>query len=298
MTRYGEAGYLAMLDDIVTKGNQRMDRTGVGTRALFGYQLRFDLTQGFPLLTTKRIAWRTAFREMLWIIGGGRNIRDLLEQGVHIWSEWPHLTYMLETGDKIALKEFENRVLDDDAFAQRWGDLGPIYGVQFRSWCNPLTGERHDQLAEAVRKLRENPYDRRIIVEGWNVAEIDQMALPPCHKTYQFHVADGKLTTICQQRSCDSTLGVPFNICNAALMTHLIAAQSGLTAGELVWFGCDVHVYMNHLDAVAEQCARTPGTPPQIRLDPDVQSLFDYRMEHIRIEGYEHQGKISAPVAV
>jgi thymidylate synthase len=305
--------YLNLMRRIWAEGDERIDRTGVGTRSLFGPQLRFDLSGGrVPLLTTKRVYWKAAAREMLWFLTGETNIRPLLQQGVTIWSDWPLAKYRGATGDTVSQAEFEARIVEEAAFAERWGDLGPVYGKQWVDWptYEPAgeglfrAGPGINQVAQVVESLRRNPGGRRHIIEGWNVAELDGMALPPCHKTYQFHVAGGKGDEVgrlnCQlyQRSCDVALGLPFNLFGAALLTRMIAAQAGYEAGELIWTGGDTHLYLNHAELVAEQLSREPAGEPRLALLRKPDSIFDYRFEDFEVRDYAPQAAIRAPVAV
>ncbi len=303
-----ERQYLDLMQRIWTDGDVRSDRTGVGTRALFGASMRFDLTDNaIPLLTTKRVYWKTAARELLWFLTGDTNIRPLVAQRVHIWTDWPLDRYRRETGEEIDRDSFEQRIIADEEFAVRWGDLGPVYGRQWVDW--PVFEVNADgaflprakgvnQVAELVRSLRENPGSRRHILEGWNVAELDQMALPPCHKTYQFYVSDGRLSAILYQRSADLALGVPFNIFSAALLLRMFAQQCDLSPGELVWMGGDVHLYQNHADLVAEQLSREPQGAPTLLINRRPASMFDYAIEDFEVRDYAPQTHIAAPVAV
>lgn len=303
-----EQPYLDLIRRVWTEGDERVDRTGVGTRALFGAQLRFDLSDdAVPLLTTKRVFWKTAARELLWFLTGDTNIRPLVEQGVKIWSDWPHARYVRETGDAMALEDFEARVRDDAAFAAQWGDLGPVYGAQWVRWPtfvgDDAAGYRRgagiNQLEQIVTSLRDNPGSRRHILTGWNVAELDAMALPPCHMTYQFHVSGGnRLSCLLFQRSCDLGLGFAFNVFEAAMLTRMLAQQCDLVAHELVWSGGDVHLYLNHADLVEEQLQRVPAGAPKLRIGRRPATLFDYRIEDFSVEDYAPQGAIRAPVAV
>ena len=293
---------------IWTQGDERIDRTGVGTRAIFGATMRFDLADDvMPLLTTKRVFWKTAAREMLWFLTGDTNIRELVRQKVHIWTDWPLDKYRRETGEEIDRDDFEQRIIDDDEFAEQWGDLGPVYGKQWVDW--PLyepAGEGLfrksekgiNQIELLIEGIKNNPGSRRHIFTGWNVAELDQMALPPCHKTYQFYVSDGKLSGLLQQRSADLALGVPFNIFSAALLIRLIAQQCDLEPGELVWNGGDVHLYLNHEELVTEQMGRMPDGAPRMIVNRKPASIFDYAIEDFEVLDYEPQAHISAPVAV
>lgn len=299
--------YLALMRRIWEHGDERIDRTGVGTRSLFGAELRFDLADGrMPLLTTKRVFWKTAAREMLWFLTGDTNIRALCAQGVQIWTDWPLDKYRRETGETIAREDFSARIVADADFAARWGDLGPVYGKQWVDWptFEPAgeglfrRGAGINQVAEVVDSLRTNPGSRRHIVEGWNVAELGSMALPPCHKTYQFHVANRKLSGLLYQRSCDLGLGFAFNIFSLALLTRMLAQQCYLEPGEVVWMGGDVHLYLNHAALVEEQLCRAPAGEPRLELAQRPASMFDYRIEDIVVTGYEPQAHIAAPVAV
>jgi thymidylate synthase len=299
--------YLELMRRIWSEGDERVDRTGIGTRAIFGPQLRFDLSGNrVPLLTTKRVYWKAAAREMLWFLTGGTNIRPLLQQGVTIWSDWPLAKYRQDTGDEIAPDAFEARVVEDEAFAARWGDLGPVYGKQWVDWptYQPAgeglyrPGPGINQLAQLIEGLRGNPGGRRHIVEGWNVAELDRMALPPCHKTYQFHVAGNRLSCQLYQRSCDVALGLPFNLFGAALLTRMVAAQAGYEPGELVWTGGDTHLYLNHAELVEAQLARRPAGEPTLELLRVPDSIFGYRFEDFAVHDYAPQGALRAPVAV
>lgn len=307
MNRHYEHQYLDLMRDVWERGSERVDRTGIGTRSLFGVTLRFDLAGGaMPLVTTKRVYWKTATRELLWFLSGSTNIRPLVLQGVKIWNEWPHARYLRETGEDISLEDFVGRIADDAAFAARWGELGPVYGKQWTDW--PTWRYRKDglyergdginQVAEVVRSLRENPGSRRHIIEGWNVAELDRMALPPCHKTYQYHVADGRLNCALYQRSCDVALGLPFNLWAAACLQRMLAQQTGLSPGELVWMGGDVHLYLNHGALVEEQLSRKPSGNPRLELTRKPPSIFDYMIDDFVVRDYAPQPPIQAPVAV
>ena len=304
-----ENQYLDLMRRIWEEGDARIDRTGVGTRSLFGEQLRFDLRDGrVPLLTTKRVYWKAAARELIWFLSGESNIRPLVEQNVHIWTDWPLDHYRKATGEAIERDDFEARIIADDDFAARWGDLGPVYGVQWRHWPRFVpNGDGHfvrdpqgiDQMAMLVASLKDNPASRRHIFTGWNVAELDAMALPPCHMTYQFHVtSDGGLSCNLFQRSCDVALGLPFNLFAAALLTAMLAQQTGLTPRELIWSGGDVHLYQNHAELVAEQLPRTPHGDPRLELRRTPPSLFDYSIDDFFVRDYAPQEHIRAPVAV
>ncbi|MEJ2255717.1 MAG: thymidylate synthase [Woeseiaceae bacterium] len=261
--------YLDMMRLVRDTGARKEDRTGTGTLSVFGHQMRFDLAQGFPLVTTKKLHLRSIIHELLWFLSGDSNIRYLKDNGVSIWDEW----------------------------ADENGDLGPVYGVQWRSWPAP-DGRKIDQIAGIMQQLRENPDSRRIILSAWNVAEIDNMALPPCHCLFQFYVADGKLSCQLYQRSCDIFLGVPFNIASYALLTHMLAQQANLHVGEFIWTGGDCHLYLNHLEQADEQLSREPLPLPTLAIKRHPPSIFDYRFEDFEILNYEAHPHIKAAVAV
>lgn len=303
-----EDQYLVLLRDTWEGGDERRDRTGVGTRSLFGATLRFDLSDdSVPLLTTKRIAWKTAAREMLWFLSGDTNIKALVEQNVHIWTDWPLARYVSETGEDVDRDVFERRIVEDEAFAARWGDLGPVYGKQWVDWprYEPAgdglyrRAERGiNQIAALVDGIRADPASRRHLFTGWNVAELDGMALPPCHVTYQFHIADGRLSCMLWQRSCDLGLGFAFNAFSAALLLRMVAQQCDLAPGALIWSGGDVHVYLNHEHLVTEQLSRVPRGHPKLTILRRPASIFDYRVEDFEIVDYHPHPHIAAPVAV
>lgn len=297
--RHPEQQYLDLMEDILARGDARVDRTGVGTKSLFGAMMRFDLSDGtVPILTTKRVYWKLAVKEMLWFLTGGTNIQPLLKEKVTIWTDWPLATYRRETGEEISQKEFEQRIVEDDAFAARWGELGPVYGKQWRRWLGP-DGQEHDQIAALIKGLRENPASRRLLFHAWNVPELGGMALPPCHMVYQYHVtSDGRLNGLMYQRSCDVLLGLPFNLTGAVALQAMLAQQAGLRLGEFVWMGGDVHLYLNHLDAAREQLSRTPRPLPRLTLTPRAESIDAYRIEDFVVDGYDPHPPIKADVAV
>lgn len=298
MADHPEEQYLDAIRRAWETGDERRDRTGVGTRSLFGVTMRFDLSNGtVPLITTKRVFWKSAVKELIWFLSGDTNIRPLVEQGVHIWTDWPLDRYRRETGQAIERDAFEARIMEDDAFAAEWGDLGPVYGKQWVSWPDGKGGTIN-QIEQLVEGLKRNPASRRHIFTGWNVAELDRMALPPCHMTYQYHIANGRLSGILYQRSCDLGLGFPFNIFEAALLLRMLAEQCDLKPGEIVWMGADVHVYLNHEHLVAEQLARAPRAFPRLELLRRPDSIFDYRLEDVQVTGYDPHPHIAAPVAV
>jgi thymidylate synthase len=261
--------YLDMMRLVRDTGARKEDRTGTGTLSVFGHQMRFDLAQGFPLVTTKKLHLRSIIHELLWFLSGDSNIRYLKENGVSIWDEW----------------------------ADENGDLGPVYGVQWRSWPAP-DGRKVDQIAQIMEQLQNNPDSRRIILSAWNVAEIDNMALPPCHCLFQFYVAAGKLSCQLYQRSCDIFLGVPFNIASYALLTHMLAQQADLNVGEFIWTGGDCHLYLNHLEQADEQLSREPLPLPALAIKRRPPSIFDYRYDDFEILNYEAHPHIKAAVAV
>ena len=304
--------YLALMRRIWEQGDERVDRTGVGTRSVFGAELRVSLSDSaMPLLTTKRVYWKTATREFLWFLTGDTNIRSLCSQGVEIWTDWPLARYRQSTGEDISRQDFSRRIVEDANFAALWGDLGPVYGKQWVDWpvYEAARIDGHDglfrrrakgvnQVAQVAQSLRNNPGSRRHIVEGWNVAELDQMALPPCHKSYQFHVSEGRLSGLLYQRSCDVALGLPFNLWSAALFIRMLAQQCDLEPGELVWMGGDVHLYRNHADLVQEQLSRKPSGQARLDIARRPDSIFDYRLDDFVVSDYQPQAHIPAPVAV
>ena len=261
--------YLDMMRLVRDTGTRKDDRTGTGTLSVFGHQMRFDLSEGFPLVTTKKLHLRSIIHELLWFLSGDSNIRYLKENGVSIWDEW----------------------------ADENGDLGPVYGVQWRRWPTP-DGRHIDQVSQIMQQLRDTPDSRRMILSAWNVAEIDNMALPPCHCLFQFFVADGKLSCQLYQRSCDIFLGVPFNIASYALLTHMMAQQADLEVGDFIWTGGDCHLYLNHLEQADEQLSRELLPLPTLQIKRRPASLFDYRFEDFEIQNYESHPHIKAPVAV
>jgi len=261
--------YLDFLSHIRDSGARKEDRTGTGTLSVFGYQMRFDLQAGFPLVTTKQLHLRSIIYELLWFLRGDTNIKFLRDHNVTIWDEW----------------------------ADENGDLGPVYGKQWRSWPT-ADGRNIDQLAGAVDQIKRNPDSRRIVVSAWNVGELDQMALLPCHALFQFYVAGRRLSCQMYQRSADALLGVPFNIASYALLTHMVAQQCALQAGEFIWTGGDCHLYLNHLEQTDLQLSRTPYPPPQLVIRQKPPSLFDYRFEDFDIQNYRYHPAIKAPIAV
>ncbi len=297
--RHPEYQYLDLIESVMQRGDERVDRTGVGTRSLFGTMVRFELSDGtVPILTTKRVYWKTAVKEMLWFLTGGTNIQPLLRENVRIWSDWPLAAYRKASGEDISQQHFEQRVLDDDDFAARWGELGPVYGKQWRRWLGN-DGKEYDQIGDLINTLRKNPSSRRMLFHGWNVADVGDMALPPCHMVYQYHVtSDGKLNCLLLQRSVDLFLGAPFNFVGAVALQLMLAQQAGLTPGELVWVGGDTHLYLNHFDQAHELIARKPRPFPSMKLTRQAASIDDYRIEDFEVMGYEPHDAIKAEVAV
>jgi len=298
-SRHPEYQYLDLIARILEQGDRRVDRTGVGTLSVFGAMVRFDLSGGeVPLLTTKKVFWKTAVKEMLWFLTGGTNIQPLLKDNVRIWTDWPLAKYREATGEDISQEAFEQRVVEDDDFAARWGDLGPVYGKQWRRWLG-ADGREHDQIAGLVETLKTNPASRRMLFHAWNVPELGQMALPPCHMVYQFHcTSDGRLNCLMFQRSCDLFLGGPFNYMGTAALQLMLAQQAGLTPGELIWVGGDVHLYLNHVEQAKEQLGRTPRPLPRMRLLRRPDSIDGYRIEDFAVDGYDPHPAIKADVAV
>ncbi|MER2109573.1 MAG: thymidylate synthase [Desemzia incerta] len=314
-----EEAYLALGKTILEEGVDKEDRTGTGTKSIFGHQMRFDLQKGFPLLTTKRIPFRLIKSELLWFIKGDTNIRYLLEQNNHIWDEWAFERYikspdytgpdMTDFGRRalvdeefneryqVEMTKFTDQILKDEAFAAQYGELGNVYGSQWRNW-KTSQGETIDQLKEVIEMIQKNPDSRRLIVSAWNPEDVPNMALPPCHTLFQFYVAEGKLNCQLYQRSADIFLGVPFNIASYALLTHLIAHETGLEVGEFVHTFGDAHLYVNHIEQMKEQLAREPRAFPTLKLNTDKKSIFDFEMEDIEISDYHPHPRIKAPIAV
>ena len=289
--------YHELMDRVLREGIDKSDRTGTGTRSVFGHQMRFDLAEGFPMVTTKKLHLKSILHELIWFISGDTNIRYLCQNGVRIWDDWPFATYSKSADyDGIDMKEFAARIASDTDFAAKWGDLGPVYGYQWRFWPGP--NGPVDQLRDVLEGIRRNPDGRRHIVSAWNPGYIDQMALPPCHAFFQFYVVDGKLSCQLYQRSADIFLGVPFNIASYALLIHMMAQDLGLEVGDFVHTLGDAHIYSNHMDQVRLQLSREPRALPTLKLNPSVKSLFDFRYEDVELVGYDSHPHIPAPVAV
>jgi thymidylate synthase len=290
--------YHELLEHILQFGKKRSDRTGVGTIGVFGYQMRFDLADGFPLVTTKKVHLKSVIHELLWFLKGETNIRYLCENGVRIWDDWPFEKYrksLAYSGESMA--EFARKIANDEDFAATWGNLGPVYGSQWRSWPDG-TGGVIDQIKLVVNQIKNNPYSRRHIVSAWNVADIEQMTLPPCHVLFQFYVEDGLLSCQLYQRSADSFLGVPFNIASYALLTMMIAQVTGLKPGEFIHTFGDVHIYLNHLEQVKLQLSRDCRPLPVMNINPDIRDIFAFRYEDFELVGYNPHPAIKAEVAV
>ena len=306
--------YLDLMRKILNEGVKKEDRTGVGTLSLFGAQIRFDLSQGFPLLTTKKVFLRGIIHELLWFLSGSTNIKPLLQNNVHIWDEWPFAVW-LETNQLQAQypryseiweekkKEFVNKILQDEEFAQKWGDLGPVYGKQWRRW-QTAEGKEVDQISYVINELKNNPHSRRILVSGWNAGEIQNLiknksgAPPLCHSLFQFYVINGKLSCQLYQRSADYFLGVPFNIASYSLLTLMLAQVCGLQPGEFIHTFGDVHLYLNHLEQTKLQLSREPKPLPQMKLNQNIKDLFQFKYEDFTLENYDPHPAIKAPIAV
>lgn len=314
-----EETYLQLERDILMNGNDKSDRTKTGTKSLFGYQMRFDLSQGFPLLTTKKVPFGLIKSELLWFLKGDTNIQYLLKHKNHIWDEWAFKNYiessqytgpdMTDFGHRSLLetdfkKEYEvqknlfcDKIIEDDEFAKKFGELGDVYGSQWRNW-KTRQGDTIDQIKDVIEAIKKTPDSRRLIVSAWNPEDVPNVALPPCHTLFQFYVADGKLSCQLYQRSGDVFLGVPFNIASYALLTHLIAKEVGLEVGEFIHTLGDAHIYNNHIEQVKEQLSREVQPMPKLWLNPDKNSIFEYDMTDIKIEDYNPAPPIKAPVAV
>lgn len=309
-----EQQYLDLLQKILDTGSDRMDRTWIGTRSIFGHQMRFDLSEGFPLLTTKKVYIKAIIHELLWFISGDTNIRYLVQNNVKIWNEWAFSNYIIKNNlsQKLpryseewntGLSIFVEQIKNDENFAKQYWDLGPIYGKQWRAW-DTADGKIIDQMQNAINTIINNPYSRRNVISGWNVGEIENLiknkdsAPPPCHTLFQFYVADNKLSCQLYQRSADVFLWVPFNIASYALLTMMIASVTGLEVGEFVHTFGDVHIYNNHFDQVREQLSRTPRDFPIMKINPNKKNIFDFEFSDFTLENYDPHPAISAPIAV
>lgn len=313
-----DKAYHDLCKRVLEEGENKDDRTGTGTISIFGHQMRFDLSEGFPLLTTKKVSFKLIATELLWFIKGDTNIRYLLQYKNNIWNEWAFKKWV-ESNDydgpdmtdfgrrslvddefneqyKAQLAIFKDKILNDDDFMIKYGDLGNVYGKQWRDWKDQ-DGKRFDQLKTLIENIKQNPNSRRHIISAWNPTEIDTMALPPCHTLFQFYVKDGKLSCQLYQRSADIFLGVPFNIASYSLLTHLIAKECGLEVGEFVHTFGDAHIYKNHIDAINDQLSRDSYDAPKLNINTD-KSLFDIEYEDLEIDGYESHPSIKAPIAV
>ncbi|HEY4602468.1 MAG TPA: thymidylate synthase [Cerasibacillus sp.] len=317
--QYGEQAYLDLCQHVLNHGTHRQDRTNTGTLSSFGHQIRFDLSKGFPLLTTKRVPFRLIISELLWFIKGDTNIRYLLEHQNNIWNEWAFKKWvesdaydgpdMTDFGTRCQkdpefreqyeaqMERFKSLVLTDESFAKRFGDLGFVYGKQWRAW-KTSKNDTIDQLKDVITSIKTNPNSRRHIVSAWNPEDIPHMALPPCHTLFQFYVADGKLSCQLYQRSADLFLGVPFNIASYALLTHIIAHECNLEVGEFVHTFGDAHIYSNHIEQVNTQLARFPKTLPILVINTNRESIFDFEVDDFKLKGYEPHPAIKAPIAV
>jgi len=304
--------YLDLIERIIKEGAKKTDRTGTGTLSLLGHQMRFDLAKGFPLLTTKKVPIKAIIHELLWFLNGDSNLKYLADNNVHIWDEWPYKAYLVrnnlpvpKTGSdewNTGIKEFIEKIKIDENFAKDYGNLGPIYGYQWRNWPTP-NGQHIDQIKNVIEQIKSTPDSRRLIVSAWNVADIDEMAkagLPPCHCLFQFYVADGKLSCQLYQRSCDTFLGVPFNIASYALLVMIIAQVTGLELGEFVWTGGDVHLYTNHLEQADLQLARKNDIRPmpKMTINPDKKNIEDFTIDDFELTNYNPHDAIKAPIAV
>lgn len=301
-----EYQYLQLLKDILKNGTESIDRTGTGTKKVYGRMLKFDLDRwGFPLLTTKRTWFKGILVELLWLVSGSTNIRLLVSQGVNIWNEWPFQNYLKANKKTIKpnsekwneeIAKFIEKIKTDTKFAKKWGDLGPVYGKQWRAWKSK--NGNIDQLAEAINKIKNNPGDRRIIVNAWNVGDVPSMALPPCHMMYQFGVTDGKLNLGMYQRSVDTFLGLPFNIASYALLLVMVSHVTNLIPGELTIFGWDTHLYLDHLKQAKLQSSRKPYKFPTVKIKRKVKNIDDFKFEDFELINYKHHEHISAPISV
>ncbi len=301
---------MELLEDIKTNGVKKSDRTGVGTISVFGRQMRFDLGQGFPAMTTKKLFMRGIIHELIWFLRGSTNIKYLVDNDIHIWDEWPYRHYLITSKQDVpdsashewknGIKEFTEKIKTDDEFAKKWGELGPVYGYQWRNWPTPRGGHI-DQIKNIVETIKNNPDSRRMVVSAWNVADIEEMAkagIPPCHLLFQFYVSNGKLSCQMYQRSADTFLGVPFNIASYSLLTMMLAQVTGLKPGDFVHTFGDTHLYVNHLNQVEEQRSRKPKPLPKMKINPKVKSIDRFSIDDFELIGYDPHPAIWAPIAV
>jgi thymidylate synthase len=304
--------YLDLIERIKKEGVKKTDRTGTGTLSLLGHQMRFDLSKGFPLLTTKKVPIKSIIHELIWFVRGDTNLKYLADNNVHIWDEWPYKAYLQRNNIPVpttgsdewntGIKEFIEKIKTDESFAKDYGNLGPIYGYQWRNWPTP-NGEHVDQLKKVIEDIKNTPDSRRLIVSAWNVADIDEMAkagLPPCHCFFQFYVADGKLSCQLYQRSCDTFLGLPFNIASYSILLMMVAQVAGLQVGEFVWTGGDVHLYSNHLEQADLQLSRRNDLRPMpsMKINPDIKNIEDFTINDFELVDYNPHDSIKAPIAV
>lgn len=302
--------YLDLLQDIKTNGIKKNDRTGVGTISVFGRQLRFNLSEGFPAVTTKKLFMRGIIHELIWFLQGSSNIKYLVDNDVHIWDEWPYKHYLMEQGKDVpdsssegwkqGIQKFTQQIKNDEKFAKKYGELGPVYGYQWRNWPTP-DGKHIDQIAKAIDVIKKNPDSRRIIVSAWNAADIDEMAkagLPPCHLLFQFYVSEGKLSCQMYQRSADTFLGVPFNIASYSLLTMMMAQVCGLKPGDFVHTFGDTHLYLNHLKQADEQLTRRPKPLPEMKINPKIKDIGAFSIDDFELINYDPDPAIWAPIAV
>jgi thymidylate synthase len=311
-SKHADTIYLNLVRDIMETGATKTDRTGTGTKSIFGTQMRFDLSVGFPLLTTKKVNFNSILHELLWFLKGDTNIKYLVENSVGIWNEWPYKAYLKSQNPsapippstseewKNGIKAFVEKIKTDADFAKRYGNLGPVYGYQWMSWPTP-SGKSINQITEVVKQLRTSPDSRRMIVSAWNPADIDEMAkagLPPCHCLFQFYVADGKLSCQLYQRSADTFLGVPFNIASYALLTMMMAQVAGLKPGDFIWTGGDTHIYLNHFEQIKEQLSREPRPMPIVKINPVIKEISDFTFADFTLKNYDPHPAIKGQVAV
>jgi thymidylate synthase len=290
--------YLDLLSHIISKGTRKEDRTGTGTLSVFGYQMRFDLAEGFPLVTTKKVHLKSIIHELLWFLKGDTNIQYLCKNKVNIWNDWPYDKFKKSTDyDGIDIKTFAQRIAENDIYAKKWGNLGPVYGYQWRNWPLP-DGKTFDQITNLIEQIKNRPDSRRLLVSAWNVADVEFMTLPPCHTMFQFYVADNKLSCQLYQRSADTFLGVPFNIASYALLTMMIAQVCDLELGDFIHTFGDAHIYTNHLDQVKEQLSRETRALPQMKINPMIKNIFEFKFEDFELVNYNPHPAIRGEVAV